>query len=151
MSRLPEPQALLKVWRVLLVHLPDEVLGLLPSRSHAKTEVWNRCSYVSPIFRSIFHHDGRNRGLESNSTDETPFENGASSNVYDQNLIIDSTIIRPSPGRRRASKDFFKCREFAGSVTAERATAGFLFLRRCLSDLEPREKIKAPPSTAVFR
>jgi hypothetical protein len=84
MSRLPEPQASLKVWRVLLVHLPDEVLGLLPSRSHAKTEVWNRCSYVSPIFRSIFHHDGRNRGLESNSTDETPFENGASSNVYDQ-------------------------------------------------------------------
>ena len=91
MSRLPEPQASLKVWRVLLVHLPDEVLGLLPSRSHAKTEVWNRCSYVSPIFRSIFHHDGRNRGLESNSTDETPFENGASSNVSDQNLIIDST------------------------------------------------------------
>ena len=38
-----------------------------------------------------FHHDGRNRGLESNSTDETPFENGASSNVSDQNLIIDST------------------------------------------------------------
>ena len=56
-----------------------------------------------------------------------------------------------SPGRWRASKDFFKCREFAGSVTAERVTAGFIFLRRCLSDLEPREKIKAPPSTAVFR
>ena len=40
---------------------------------------------------------------------------------------------------------------FAGSVTAERVTAGFIFLRRCPSDLEPREKIKAPPSTAVFR
>ena len=93
MSRLPEPQALLKVWRVLLVHLPDEVLGLLPSRSHAKTEVWNRCSYVSPIFRSIFHHDGRNRGLESKSTDETPFENGASSNVSDQKFNMG-----PGPG-----------------------------------------------------
>ena len=44
-------------------------------------------------------------------------------------------------------KDFFKCREFAGPVTAERVTAGFIVLRRCLSDLEPREKIKAPPST----
>jgi hypothetical protein len=40
---------------------------------------------------------------------------------------------------------------FAGSVTAERVTAGFIFLRRCPSDLEPREKIKAPPSTTVFR
>mgnify|MGYP006061102163 CR=1 FL=1 len=56
-----------------------------------------------------------------------------------------------SPGRWRASKDFFKCREFAGSATAECVTAGFIFLRRCLSDLEPREKTKAPPSTAVFR
>ena len=48
-----------------------------------------RTSAIHP--ESIFHHDGRNRGLESNSTDETPFENGASSNVSDQNLIIDST------------------------------------------------------------
>ena len=55
-----------------------------------------RTSAIHP--ESIFHHDGRNRGLESNSTDETPFENGASSNVSDQNLIIDSTTgIRPLP------------------------------------------------------
>ena len=56
-----------------------------------------------------------------------------------------------SNGSEPRSKDFFKCREFAGSVTAECVTAGFIFLRRCLSDLEPREKTKAPPSTAVFR
>ena len=37
-----------------------------------------------------------------------------------------------------------KCREYAGSVTAQRVTAVFIFLRICLSDLKPREKAKSP-------